>query len=128
MPFADNISLLNNSFSTSYFFCENIVSKLRKEFLNKPVNVEYCCGTHVKKAIGGILAKVGCDLIELVRSDDRAITIILFGDYNQRYRELEERIIIPLHYICSVEDPCRPCKKPFKDNYYHNYCTADTAE
>ncbi|MGD0622000.1 MAG: hypothetical protein ABSA82_06015 [Thermacetogeniaceae bacterium] len=93
------------------FGSETLVFELKEEFLNKQVNVEFCCGQHVKKAVGGRLVEVGRDFIELVRTDDQAITVILFGDDNQKYQELDEKIIIPLDRVCSVEDPCKPCHK-----------------
>jgi hypothetical protein len=102
-------------------FGETLVYELREEFLNKQVNVEFCCGAHVKKAIGGRLVEVGRDFIELVRSDDHAITVVLFGDDNQKYRELDEKIIIPLDHVCSVEDPCKPCKDPCHDHDHDHY-------
>jgi hypothetical protein len=106
-------------------FGENFVYELREEFLNKRVNVEFCCGSHVKKAIGGRLVEVGRDFIELVRSDDDAIVVILFGDDNQKYRELDEKIIIPLDHVCSVEDPCRPCKDPCHKDPCHGPYTVE---
>jgi hypothetical protein len=99
---------------------ETFVNELKEEFLGKQVNVEFCCGSHVKKAIGGLLAEVGCDFIELVRTDTNVIAVILFGDDNQKYKELDEKIIIPITHVCSVEDPCKPCppcKDPCKDPY-----------
>jgi hypothetical protein len=108
------------------FASETLVFELREEFLNKQVNVEFCCGEHVKKAVGGSLVEVGRDFIELVRTDDHAITVILFGDDNQKYRELDERIIIPLDRVCSVEDPCKPCKNPCqKDPCHDPYATGE---
>ncbi len=105
-------------------FGETFVYELKEEFLNKQVNVEFCCGAHVKKAIGGRLVEVGKDFIELVRTDDNAIVVILFGDENQKYRELDEKIIIPLDHVCSVEDPCKPCK-PCKDPCHDPYAAEE---
>lgn len=105
-------------------FGETFVYESKEEFLNKQVNVEFCCGAHVKKAIGGLLVEVGKDFIELVRTDDNAIVVILFGDENQKYRELDEKIIIPLDHVCSVEDPCKPCK-PCKDPCHDPYAAEE---
>jgi hypothetical protein len=107
-------------------FGETFVYELKEEFLNKQVNVEFCCGAHVKKAVGGRLVEVGKDFIELVRTDDHAIVVILFGDDNQKYRELDEKIIIPLDHVCSVEDPCKPCKPP-KDPCHDPYAAGEEA-
>jgi hypothetical protein len=116
-------------------FGENLVYELKEEFLNKLVNVEFCCGSHVKKAVGGRLVEVGCDFIELVRTENNAIAVILFGDDNQKFTELDEKIIIPLNHVCSVEDPCKPCKPckdpckdPYKDDPYHYPYTTDDSE
>jgi hypothetical protein len=105
---------------------DSFVSALREEFLNKRVNVEFCCGSHVKKAIGGRLVEVGCDFIVLTRTDDNAIVVVLFGDDNQKYRELDEKIIIPIDHVCSVEDPCKPCK-PCKDPCHDPYAAGEEA-
>ncbi len=92
-------------------FGETFLFELKEEFLNKIVNVEYCCCAHVKKAVKGILVEVGRDFIELVAREDRSIHIILFGDDNQKYVEHVQKIIIPIDHICSVEDPCKKvCK------------------
>ncbi len=92
------------------FGSETFVYELKEEFLNKVVNVEFCCCGHVKKAIKGILVEVGKDFIELVPRDDEPIKVLLFGDDNQVFDEEIYKIIIPISHICSVEDPCKPCK------------------
>ncbi len=90
-------------------FGETFVFELREEFLNRIVNVEFCCGGHVKKAVEGRLVEVGRDFIELVAVDE-AIEVILFGDDNQQFIERVLKIIIPIDHICSVEDPCKKKK------------------
>lgn len=92
-------------------FGETFVFELREEFLNKIVNVEFCCGDHVKKAVEGRLVEVGKDFIELV-AEEEAIEVILFGDDNQQFKERVRKIIIPIERICSVEDPCRKKHDP----------------
>lgn len=92
------------------FGSETFVYELKEEFLKKIINVEFCCGSHVKKAVKGLLVEVGRDFIELVEPDDHPITVILFGDDNQIFEENVTKILIPIDHICSVEDPCKKCK------------------
>ena len=93
------------------FGSETFVFELREEFLNKVVDIEFCCCGHVKKAVKGVLVEVGKDFIQLVaRAADEPIIVILFGADNQQFDEEIYKIIIPISHICSVEDPCKPCK------------------
>jgi hypothetical protein len=100
--------------TTLDLFGGTFLYELKQEFLNQLVDVEFCCCGHVKKAVGGILSKVGNDFIELV-ADSEAIQVILFGDDNQTFTERTLKIAIPIDRICSVEDPCRKKKDPCKD-------------
>ncbi|MGD0152841.1 MAG: hypothetical protein ABSC17_03620 [Thermacetogeniaceae bacterium] len=90
-------------------FGETFVFELKEEFLNKIVNVEFCCGGHVKKAVGGRLVEVGRDFIELVAVEE-TLDVILFGNANEQFTEHVGKIIIPIDHICSVEDPCKKKK------------------
>jgi len=96
-------------------FPESFVFELREEFLNKIINVEFCCGSHVKKAVKGVLVEVGRDFIELVEPDNHPIHVILFGDDNQKFVEHVVKMLIPISHICSVEDPCQKKRKPCQE-------------
>jgi hypothetical protein len=101
--------------NTLDMFGETFVFELKEEFLNRVVNVEFCCGDHVKKAKNGRLIEVGKDFIELV-ADDEAIEVILFGEEKQIDEERVAKIIIPIDHVCSVEDPCRKKCDPCQDD------------
>jgi hypothetical protein len=88
--------------------------ELKEEFLNQIVNVEFCCGAHVKKALDGRLTEVGRDFI-VIEADDEAIKVILFGDSAEIETERVTKIIIPIDHVCSVEDPCRKKHDPCDD-------------
>jgi len=84
---------------------ESFIERLDEAFQDRVVTVEFSCRDCCKKAIGGILTRIGKDFIEL--SSVLPFPIVTFFPGNiVPLVEFATSAIIPLDNVCGVESLC----------------------
>ncbi len=91
--------------------CPSFRQRLKDEFEDEIVTVEFKCDGFMKKATG-CLNLVGCDFLELTGRYGKQVSIEIFRSFcKDTISERAYRMDIPLENICAVElkSPCKPC-------------------